>query len=72
VKQVLTQNPGRIRPSMRRVAFHEGSEQVVQLLKASRNQDEHWQILETLLAMQTRRDRADAMTLIGAELHKAD
>jgi protein-disulfide isomerase len=53
VKQVLAQNPGRIRLSVRHVAFHEGSEYVVRLLEASRNQDKYWQTLETLLATQS-------------------
>jgi len=52
VKQVLAQNPGRIRLSVRHVALHEGSEYVVRLLEASREQDKYWQTLETLLASQ--------------------
>lgn len=53
VKQVMAQNPGRIRLSLRHVAFHEGSEYVVRLLEASRGQDKYWQVLETLLATQS-------------------
>ena len=53
VKQVLAQNPGRIRLSVRHVALHEGSDYVVRLLEASRLQDRYWQTLETLLATQS-------------------
>jgi len=52
VKQVLTENPGKIRLSIRHVAFHDGSDYVVRLLEASRKQDKYWQTLETLLASQ--------------------
>jgi protein-disulfide isomerase len=53
VKQVMAQNPGQVRLSVRHVAFHEGSESVVRLLEASRKQDKYWQTLETLLATQS-------------------
>jgi len=53
VKQVMAQNPGKIRLSVRHVAFHEGSEHVVRVLEASRKQDKYWQTLETLLATQS-------------------
>jgi protein-disulfide isomerase len=52
VKQLLAENPGRIRLSIRHVAFHEGSDYVVRLLEASRKQDKYWQTLEALLASQ--------------------
>lgn len=52
VKQVMAQNPGRIRLSLRHVAFHDGSDYVVRLLEASRTQDKYWQTLEALLASQ--------------------
>ena len=52
VKQVMAQNPGKIRLSVRHAAFHEGSEFVVRLLEASRKQDKYWQTLETLFATQ--------------------
>ncbi len=54
VKQVLAQNPGKIRLSVRHVALHEGSDYVVRLLEASRLQDKYWETLETLLATQSR------------------
>jgi protein-disulfide isomerase len=52
VKQVMAENPGRIRLSIRHVAFHNGSDYVVRLLEASRKQDKYWQTLEALLASQ--------------------
>ena len=54
VKQMLADNPGRIRLSIRHVPFHQGSEYVVRLLEASRRQDKYWQTLEALLASQAR------------------
>jgi len=53
VKHVMAENPGKIRLSVRHVAFHEGSDYVVRLLEASRKQDKYWQTLETLLATQS-------------------
>jgi protein-disulfide isomerase len=53
VKQVMAENPGKIRLSVRHVAFHAGSDYVVRLLEASRRQDKYWQTLETLLATQS-------------------
>jgi protein-disulfide isomerase len=52
VKQMLADNPDRIRLSIRHVPFHQGSEYVVRLLEASRKQDKYWQTLEALLASQ--------------------
>ena len=52
VKQLMAQNPGRIRLSVRHVAFHDGAEYVVRALEASRAQDKYWQALETLLQTQ--------------------
>ena len=54
VKQMLADNPDRIRLSIRHVSFHQGSEYVVRLLEASRKQDKYWQTLEALLASQAR------------------
>jgi protein-disulfide isomerase len=52
VKRVMQENPGKIRLSVRQVAFHNGSDYVVRLLEASRKQDKYWQTLERLLATQ--------------------
>ena len=50
VKQMMADNPGRIRLAIRHVAFHKGSATVVAMLEASRKQDKYWQTLEALLA----------------------
>lgn len=52
VKQMMADNPGRIRLSLRHVPFHQGAEFVVRLLEGSRAQDKYWQTLEALLATQ--------------------
>ncbi len=52
VKQVMAENPGQIRLSIRHVAFHNGSDYVVRLLEASREQGKYWQTLDALLASQ--------------------
>lgn len=52
VKQWMAENPGRIRLSVRHVAFHRGSDYVIRLLEASRKQGRYWQTLEALLATQ--------------------
>ncbi|MBL0144240.1 MAG: thioredoxin domain-containing protein [Betaproteobacteria bacterium] len=54
VKQMMADNPNRIRVSIRHVAFHKGSDYVVALLEASRKQDKYWQTLEAVLATQER------------------
>ena len=51
-KQYMADNPGKIRLSVRHVAFHDGSEYAVRVLEASRKQDKYWQTLEALLASQ--------------------
>jgi len=53
-KQYMADNPGKIRLSVRHVAFHDGSEFAVRVLEASRKQDKYWQTLEALLASQHR------------------
>ena len=52
VKQLMADNPGKIRLSIRHVAFHNGSDYVVRLLEASRKQDKYLPTLEALLASQ--------------------
>lgn len=52
VKQWLTEAPDQLRLSIRHVAFHSGSDYVVRVLEASRNQDKYWQTLEALLMSQ--------------------
>ena len=52
VKQLMAENPNRIRLSIRHVAFHDGSDFAVRLLEASRQQDKYLPTLEALLASQ--------------------
>ena len=52
VKQLMAENPNRIRLSIRHVAFHDGSDYVVKLLEASRKQDKYLPTMEALLASQ--------------------
>lgn len=52
VRNLMAQNPGRIRLSTRHLAFHEGSEYAVRVLEASRKQDKYWPTLEALFARQ--------------------
>jgi protein-disulfide isomerase len=52
VRDLMAENPGRIRLSTRHVAFHEGSEFPVRVLEASRKQDKYWQTLEALFGSQ--------------------
>lgn len=53
VKQMLADNPGRIRLSLRHVPLHQGSDVVVRALEAARRQDRYWQALEALFTTQT-------------------
>jgi protein-disulfide isomerase len=52
VERLLEQNPGKVRLSIRHVAFHDGSELAVRVLEASRNQDKYWDMLDALLSTQ--------------------
>jgi protein-disulfide isomerase len=52
VKKLVADKPGQIRLSLRHVAFHEGSDYVVRVLEASREQDKYWPTLEAVLASQ--------------------
>ena len=54
VKQLMSANPDRIRLSLRHVPFHPGSDQVVRILEAARNQDKYLPVLEALYAAQDR------------------
>lgn len=52
VKSLVADHPGRVRVSLRHVAFHEGSDYAVRVLEASRKQDKYWPTLEAVLASQ--------------------
>ena len=54
VKKLMAANPGKIRLSVRHVPFHQGSEQVVRILEAARNQGKYAPALEAVLASQDR------------------
>ncbi len=53
VKELLAANPGRIRVSIRHLAFHTGADYAVRVLEASRRQGKYWQTLEALLGSQS-------------------
>jgi protein-disulfide isomerase len=54
IKQVMADNPGKIRLSLRHVPLHKGADYVVALLEASRKQGKYWPTLEALLKGQER------------------
>jgi protein-disulfide isomerase len=53
IKQIMADNPNKIRLSIRHLPFHRGASDVVRLLEASRKQGKYWQTLEALLASQS-------------------
>jgi protein-disulfide isomerase len=52
VKRMMAANPGKIRLSVRHVAFHKGADEAVRILQAARAQDRYWPALESLLGRQ--------------------
>jgi len=54
VKKLMSASPGRVRLSVRHVAFHPGADLVVKILEASRKQDRYLPTLEALYASQRR------------------
>jgi protein-disulfide isomerase len=52
VKRLMAENPGKIRLSVRHVAFHKGADEAVRALQAARVQDRYWPALESLLGRQ--------------------
>lgn len=52
VKKLLSAHPDRIRLSVRHLPLHQGSDQVVRMLEAARNQGQYLRVLETLYAAQ--------------------
>lgn len=52
VKNLLKQYPSEVRLEIRYAPFHQGSDQVVKLLEASKRQDKYWPVLEMVLAAQ--------------------
>lgn len=53
VKQMMADNPDKIRIVLRYAPFHPGSDKVVAILEAARRQGKFWEALEALLANQT-------------------
>lgn len=54
VKRMMQDQPGRIRLSIRHVAFHPGADEAVRMLEAARAQDKYLVALEALLSGQSR------------------
>lgn len=52
VKQLMAQYPQEVRLVLRYAPFHQGSDQVIQLLEASKAQNRYWQVLESVLTAQ--------------------
>lgn len=52
VKQMMADNPDKIRIVLRYAPFHTGSDKVVTVLEAARRQGKFWEALEALLANQ--------------------
>jgi protein-disulfide isomerase len=52
VKNLLKQYPTEVRLVIRYAPFHQGSDQVVKLLEASKRQDKYWPVMEMVLASQ--------------------
>jgi protein-disulfide isomerase len=52
VKKLMAAHPDDIRLTVRYAPFHQGSDEVVKALEASRKQGKYWQALESLLASQ--------------------
>ena len=52
VKEIMAANPDRIRLVLRYAPFHNGSDKVVAILEAARQQGKFWPALEALLATQ--------------------
>jgi protein-disulfide isomerase len=53
VKEILAQNPGKLRLVMRHVYFHKGADFAVKVLEASRKQGKYWETLDALFANQS-------------------
>jgi protein-disulfide isomerase len=54
VKKVMADNPGKIRLSVRHVAFHKNADAAVRVLEGARAQGKYFETLEALLARQDR------------------
>lgn len=52
VKDLMNQHSGKVRLVLRYATFHQGSDQVVRLLEAAKQQNKYWEVLEALLMTQ--------------------
>lgn len=52
VKDLVNAHDGKVKLVIRYAPFHEGSEDMIKILEASRMQDKYWPTLETVLRMQ--------------------
>lgn len=52
VKSLMGQYPGQVRLVLRYAPFHPGSDEIVKLLEAAKNQKIYWRVLEAILAAQ--------------------
>lgn len=52
VKDLMRQYPNDVRLVVRYAPFHQGSDQIVRLLEASKRQGKYWEVMEMLLAAQ--------------------
>lgn len=53
VKQILAENPNRVRVYVRYVALHKGADYAIKAIEAARAQDRLWQAMEVLFAKQS-------------------
>ena len=53
VKALLAEHRGKVRLSVRHVAFHKGADFAVRALEASRKQGKYWEVLDALFASQS-------------------
>ena len=52
VKQLMAENPGRIKLVIRYAPFHQGADEVVKTLEASRKQGKYWETLDIMFKSQ--------------------
>lgn len=52
VERLMEANPGKIKLVLRYTPFHDGSDRVVKILEAAREQGKYWEALETAFATQ--------------------
>lgn len=74
VKRMMAVHPDSIRLSIRYATFHQGSDVLVKIVEAARNQDKYWQALEMVLDTQERWlvDRKVVLEKVWPALEGAD